>query len=311
MPLEFGRSGFIQLGEESTYGVGVSVTVSNRIVSASLAEAQERSRKTYLSQSAAAFSTGHFDNFLVVGGSVDLPLLYEGSGMILKAALGAAASTGAGPYLHTYTAATDLPSLSVIQQRGTGSSEKFLGCMISTLTISGAAGEEIMMSVEFIAQDADARTSAVSSSFGTGRQVFHYEAGSLSFGGNTYKVKSFELTVDNKLERRQVLGQKTTLEPVISDVREAMLNLTLEMEDNNLYTAQLNDTTSDAVIHFTNSDSDVFSIYLNAAYVTDYSDPINTFGAIERTLTLMGESDGTDEAIKIEVTNQQSSAVAN
>ena len=37
MPLQFGRSGFIKLGEESSYGVAASLTVDSRIVSSSLA----------------------------------------------------------------------------------------------------------------------------------------------------------------------------------------------------------------------------------------------------------------------------------
>ena len=312
MPLQFGRSGFIKLGEESSYGSSASVTVSNRIVSSSLAESQERSRKTFLSQSSAAFSVGHFDNFLMVGGSVELPLLYEGSGLLIKAALGSVSSAGAGPsYTHTYAASADLPSLTVELQRGTGTSEKFLGCMISSISFSGAAGEEIMMSVDFIAQDADARTSATTASFVSGRQVFHFEAGTLSFGGNTYNVRSFECTIDNKLERRQVLGDKKTLEPAISDVREAMFNLTLEMEDDNLYNAQLGDTTSDAILIFSNSESDSITFTLKNAYITDYSDPVNTFGALERSVTFMGEADSSNEAISIVIVNQQSSAIAN
>ena len=312
MPLQFGRSGFIKLGEESSYGVAASLTVDSRIVSSSLAESQERSRKSFLSQSGAAFSVGHFDNFLMVGGSVELPLLYEGSGLLIKAALGSVSTSGAGPsYTHTFAASDDLPSLTVEFQRGTGSSEKFLGCMVSSISFSGAAGEEIIMSVDFIAQDANARSSAASSSFGSGRQVFHFEAGTLSFGGNTYNVRSFECTIDNKLARRQVLGDKKTLEPAISDVREAMFNLTLEMEDDNLYNAQLADTTSDAVLVFTNSDSDSITFTLKNAYITDYSDPVATFGALERSVTFMGEADSSNEAISIVIVNQQSSAVAN
>ncbi len=311
MPLQFGRSGFINLGEETSYGAAAPLTVTNRIVSTTLAESQERSRKTFLTQSSAAFSTGHFDNFLVVGGSVELPLFYEGSGMLIKAALGSVSTTGGGPYTHTFTPSATLPSLTCELQRGTGSSEKFLGCMISSLSFSGSAGEEIMMSVEFIAQDANTRSGTASSTLGSGRQVFHFEAGTLSFNAVNYKVRSFECTIDNKLERRQVLGDKKTLEPAINDVREAMFNLTLEMEDDNLYNAQLDDTTSDAVLVFSNSESDSITFTLKNAYITDYSDPVNTFGALERTVTLMGESDSSNEAISIVVVNQQSSAIDN
>ena len=84
MPLEFGRSGFIRSGEESSYGSSSgSKTVFSRINSASLQSVQERERKTFLSHSSAAFQAGHFDVFNVVGGSLEMPLFYGGSGLFL------------------------------------------------------------------------------------------------------------------------------------------------------------------------------------------------------------------------------------
>jgi hypothetical protein len=316
MPLEFGRSGFVKLGKETTYGTGVSGTVSNRIVSASLAKTQERARKTYLSHSSAAFQSGHFDGFTIVGGTIDLPLLYDGSGMLLYAALGAQATTDNSPatpqYQHDYTASADLPSLTVYLQRGTGKMEEFLGCMVNSLTISGAAGEEVMMSVDLVAQNASSRTSAITASYGTGTQVFHYQntTNYLTFNAANYPMKSFELTIDNKLERRQVLGSKLTLEPAIADVREVTISATFEMLDDNLYNAFLAGTTSDLVITFDSTAANIVFTLKNA-YIQDYSDPVNTFGPLERTVTFVGESDNSNEAVNIQVNNASSSAIGN
>ena len=315
MPLEFGRGAFIKIGEESTYGtIAGSMGVDNRIISASFQKTQEKERKTHLSQSGSGgFQNGHFEAFLNVGGSIDLPLLYEGSGILLKAAVGNATSTGSGPYEHLYVPSSDgtVPSLSIGLQRGTGSKEIFLGCKVSSMTISGSAGEEITASFDIIAQDANARAAAYTSSFGSGRQMFHFECGELSYNSATYAMKSFEFTLDNKLERRNVLGDKKTLEPVVSDVKDVTLSVTLEMEDNNLFDAYIAGTQSDVVFTLTNSDSDACEITIRNCYITDYSDDINTFGAIERTMTFVGESDSSNEAIQIKITNQQASAIAN
>lgn len=316
MPLQFGRSGFLKSGEESTYGsASGSKTVFSRIVSASLQSVQERERKTYLSQSAAAFQNGHFDVFTVVGGTIDLPLFYSGSGIFLKAACGSVTSTSTGgspAEQHQYIPDSSLGSLTIDLQRGTGSSEEFLGCMISSLTISGAAGEEIMMSLDIIAQSASARAGGISASYGTGKQVFHYENDSnkLHWNSTAFPCRSFEFRLDNKLERRNLLGSKTTLQPAISDVREVTVTATLEMEDNALYNAQLAGTVSDLSIKFVRSDANL-DILLRNAYIIDYSDAVNNFGALERTLTFVGEADATDEAFEIIIQNGQASGISN
>jgi len=46
-------------------------------------------------------------------------------------------------------------------------------------------------------------------------------------------------------------------------------------------------------------------------YITDYDDAVNTFGAIERTMTFVGEGDASNEPIRIRMTNNQASSVAN
>ena len=318
MPLQFGRGAFIKLGEESTYGnIAGAMNVDNRIISASFQKTQEKERKTHLSQSGGGgFQNGHFEAFLNCGGSIDLPLLYEGTGMLIKAAVGNATTSGSGPYEHLYIPTADgtVPSLSIALQRGTGisnSKEIFLGCKVASMSISGSAGEEITASFEIIAQDSQSRAAALTSSFGSGKQMFHFECGNLSYSGNSFAMKSFEFTLDNKLERRNVLGDKKTLEPVVSDVKDVTLSVTLEMEDNLLFDNFIAGTQSDAVFTLTNSDGDACEITIRYAYVVDYDDPINTFGPSERSMTFVGESDAVDEAIQIKITNQQAAAVAN
>mgnify|MGYP003143157231 FL=1 len=316
MPLEFGRSGFIRTGEESTYGTASgSKTVFSRINSSSLQSTQERERKTFLSQSAAAFSAGHFDVFTVVGGSIELPLFYGGSGIYLKAACGSLTdtSTGGSPAeKHQYIPSATLPSLTIDLIRGTGSLEEFKGCMISQMTISGAAGEEIMMSLDVVAQSASAREAKVSSSFGTGQQIFHYENDSnrLAWNAGNFNVKNFEFSLDNKLDRRNVLGSKLTLEPAISDVREVRLTVTLEMMGNDLYNAMLAGTASDLSMKFDRTDAS-FEIILRNAYIVDYSDNVSSFGPLERTLTFVGEADSTDEAFELIIHNAEASGISN
>ena len=317
MPLQFGRTAYIALNEESTWGTAVGgpsqsdFDVKNRVFSVSMARSQERERTTHLSQSSAAFAVNTFDGFESAGGTIETPLTYKGLGMLLKAAVGSAATTGAGPYLHTYSASATLPSLTIAVQRGTGSSEQFEGCMVSGMTISCEAGGEGRASFDIIAETAAARAASLGSpTFGNGAQIFHFQSSTVTFGGNPYKMRSMELSLDNKLERVNYLGSKLTSEPQISDVREVTLSVTMDLEDNNLYNAQLAGTSSNVEVTFT-SGSDIFNILLRDCQITEYSDDINSFGRIERTVTFFGLSDSSNEALRIEMTNDNSSAVSN
>jgi hypothetical protein len=310
MPLQFGRSAFIKYAEETTYGTPVSATISNRVTSVSLSRSQERERTTSLSQSAAAFALGTFDGFEQAGGTIEMPVFYKGLGQLIKCAVGGATTTGGGPYTHVYEPSTTLPSLSIIFQRGTGSHEKFEGCLINTMSISCEAGAEASASFEIIAETAGARDSAITPTFGDGSQMFHHQAGVLAFNGVDYTVRSFEFSLDNKLERVNNLGSKLTGEPQISDVREVMITATLDLSDNNLYNAQLANTQSDVTLTFT-AGADSCAFLLRNAKITEYSDDVNSFGRIERTVTFMGLATTSETAFKITIINDDASATSN
>jgi hypothetical protein len=237
--------------------------------------------------------------------------LYEGIGVWLKYALGSAASSGSGPYTHQYSAdTTDLPTFGIKFQRGSGKMEKFKGCMVSSMTISAAAGEEAKMSMDIIAQTSDARTSAITPTFGDGAQAYHYEAGTMSYDSQTYSLYNFELTIDNKLETRYVLGSTLTASPDVNDIREVTFTATCGLEDQNIYDAHLNGTSSDLTFVFTSGSSEI-GFYIYNAVCMEYSDDINTAGRLERTFTFKGFASSTEEAIKVVIVNGDASAVAN
>ena len=313
MPLQFGRSAFIKYEQETTYGTAVTTTISNRVTSVTLSRSQERERTTHLSQSDAAFAVSTFDAFEQAGGSIEMPLFYKGMGQLFKCAIGGTpATTGAGPYTHVFEPTTVLPSLTLEFQRGTGSVEKFEGVMVTSMTISCEAGAEASASFEVIAETAAARTTAITPSFGDGAQVFHHQAGTLSYNSNTYTVRSFEFTIDNKLERVNNLGSKLTGQPQISDVREVTITCTLDLEDNNLYNSQLAGDQSDVQLAFTAGD-DSLTFLLRNAKITEYSDDVTSFGRVERTVTFYGLADlsAPETAFKLTMINDAANATSN
>ena len=313
MALQFGRSAFIKYEQESTYGTAVTPAISNRVTSVSLGRSQERERTTHLSQSDAAFSVATFDAFEQAGGSIEMPLFFKGMGQLFKAAIGGTpVTTGSGPYTHVFEPTTVLPSLTLSFQRGTGSVETFEGVMVTSMTISCEAGAEASASFEVIAETASARTTAITPSFGDGAQVFHHQAGTLDFNGANYTVRSFEFTIDNKLERVNTLGSKLTGQPQISDVREVTITATLDLEDDNLYNQQLSGIQSDVSLTFI-AGADSMTFLLRNAKILEYSDDVTSFGRIERTVTFMGLADVSipETAFKFTMVNDAANATSN
>jgi len=314
MSILFAQNSFLRIGAESSWGVeNVSTTQDVKLISSTLQITQERERRTHLSVPTSGFLSGTFDGFRQAGGTIEIPAFYDGIGMILRAALGAAAKTGASdPYTHTYSPAASLPSLTILFQRGTNlsnSMEKFTGVKVSTLTISAEAGSEMTISCDLIAKDGFPRATNITSSFDSFDQVYHYEAGQLSLGGSlspsNLDIRSFELNIDNKLDRRNLLGSKLTGEPVPTDVREVTLSITCDVTDNTLYADSLDGTSGDVSITFTRTaDSNHhFKILLDSCTLEDYNDNITAFGRVERTFVLRGYASAADNGIAIEIKN--------
>jgi len=320
MAVIYGRNTFVQTGVEGTWGTNPSPmhTHTNRVISTTLARTQQRDGATHLSTSNGATRMSFFDTFEETGGNLTVPLYYDGTGTFLKAAIGDATTSGIGgssEYHHQYKSnTTDFISFSAKLQRGSDTStgmENFKGLKVATATINVEAGSEMTMSMELIGKTSDTRAgSGPTANYNTtSAQVYHYEAGGLTFNGVTYYVRSMELSIDNKLERRNLLGSKLTYEPDSTDFREITMTCELDLENNNLYNAMIAGTESSVVILFTRSGSThEMQFKLQNAIITDYSDPISTVGRLTASVTFTALSTTTTEALNVRVRNANSSA---
>lgn len=322
MPVQFGRSAFISVSEETTYGTESGGTYTDmRLISSSLQKTIERARKTHLNHGTAGFVRSTFDGFNITGGNITGPFHYAGNGDLLKAALGDENTTGvSSPYTHSFTPLANPPSLTIRFYRGSAASgnpslETFKGCMISTFTLACNAGEEATFSAEIIAQDAAARAgSATTPSFpASSESMLHHQGGSITYNSNTIKIRSFELVIDNKLERRNFLGQQITEQPTLSDVREVRLTVTADLEDNNFYTDAITSpsaVTSNLTMSFIGGTSpNQIDITLYSAVLEEYSDNVTGFGRIERSMTFLATVNGSSEALKVDIINGNASAL--
>lgn len=318
MPVLFGHGAFIKLGKEVTWGTSVSTTISNRINDVSLATVQERNRKANLSVPASGMLGEMFDGFRNVEGSISMPIYYQGQGQLMKMAFGKLTSTGAGaPYTHKYEPDIALGSATVEVQRGSGlanNMEKFVGVKVSSISFTCEAGGELTSSIDITGKKGDARTTDVTSTFGTGKSVLHFHAGKLDFSGSTYDVRSMNFTLNNSLERRNVLGSIYTAEQAVGDVREATLEVTLDTENDGLQTAYLAGTQATASLTFTNpgggtTESIMFEV--TNAIISSYSDPVSGFGRVEQTVVFTGLADSSNVGARITVLNGDATGLAN
>ena len=171
----------------------------------------------------------------------------------------------------------------------------------------------------FIGKTSDARSgAALSPSFSTGNvDVRHFDAGTMAFNSVNYNLRSMTFSCDNKVERRDLLGSKQSAQMGTTDIKEVTLECTADLEDNNIYNAQLDGTAGDVVISFsqgTGAAAHSFEITLNAAQIIDYSDNISSVGRIERTFTFQGFADlntSPSDAFKIVIVNSENSGKAN
>ena len=128
---------------------------------------------------------------------------------------------------------------------------------------------------------------------------------------SSVEIRSFELTLDNKLERKNVLGSKLTSQPVISDVREVTMSITADVDDNNVYISQLAGNSGLVSIRFTSTAASSYYVefQLSNAVIEDYSDSVTSFGRVERTFSVRGLASTASNGLVIEVRNGNSSAI--
>ena len=306
-----GRGATIGLGQETTYNSAAGRTIWLPLISATMdRQLTKTPRPTLRVGSAGAMRRAHFTSEDVVGGDFVCEASHYDMGLLIKNILGAAATTGSGdPYTHTYTIADDVPvGLTLEMVRGTGTGETFTGCRIESATFDVSPGGVMTVACSVIGKTKGARGSAATPSISaTDDPILHSQAGTLAFGGNTFTLSSMSLTINNGLARRQLLGASTTAQPLRSDYQSVEMAVTLEVQDQ-LLTDHLNDTEGDAVITFTSgTHSTAFTV--QNAYLATATDPISDAGIVTQSCTLVGQSDGTDEGLKIVNLNARSSAV--
>lgn len=320
MPPQVGRGAAIGFGAESTWGTAVSRTHWYRAVAISLRQTLDKVGRGVLMESSGSRNMrGHYLKSQNAGGGVTILAGYEGLGLLLSHLLhGTPATTGpsGGLYTHTYKLGVNPPTgltCEAILGAGTSLAEVFEGCKVNKGSLKISAGGLMSVDLDLIAETSGGMVAAGTPTLTTNEyEVIHHQAGAMTWNSVSYKPISIEISPDNKLTRRQLLGSALTAEPTPAGFVEVMIKVEIELSGEAPYDDLLADTQGDLAVTFTDTahGNRSFGITAHNCYLTDVSHAVTSVGIIKQTLTYRAESDGTDEGLAIVLTNAQSSAVA-
>lgn len=206
-----------------------------------------------------------------VGGSVDLELTNKTLATLLHHCFGGVATTGTGPYTHTFTPAT-LLGLSFTAQSGrpdiSGTVQPFTyaGCKVNTWEIAAQLDQYANMTVDIVAMTEATGTALATASYTSGRAPFTFVQGTVTQAGSTASaVKSFSLKGDNKLDRRFRVGSASSKEPLPTGIREYTGTIVADFESLTAYNRFVNGTETALVLAFANG-TDSLTFTLNVRY---------------------------------------------
>jgi hypothetical protein len=313
-----GRGAAIGIGKESTWNSAVSRTIWRPLISADLKATRQLAAAPNLIGAADINVRNMFATAQEVGGSFELEFHYRGIGIILDNVFGTAATTGSGPYVHTYSLANapgtglSIELVKGLDEADSGVSELFTGCRVSQLGISASVGEIARMNAQVIAGTAAARGTAPTPALSANYEPVlpSIQGGQFSFNSVNYDLISLDVTINRGLSRRQEFGSLNTKQPTASNPIEVTATATLRYSADSLYTAQLAETQSDATITFTGNGNSAMTFTLQNCLITSASDPTNQFGDLTQTVELRALSDGTDKGISLAITNDDSTAIS-
>lgn len=242
-----GFRGHIGFGEESSYAVAVARTHFTEINSESIQLNQA------LIESESLYRRGVINTRVEVGnrtvsGDIEFEATYEGWGKIAKHAFGSVATSTPDPTSnptvkrHLFTITDLLPTGLTIEAYRDQTSfvtnpnrcHLFTGCKISSLAFSNSAEETLRVVASVMgSNDAGFVAKSTPTFFNTRLAVYHQ--GEISWGGTVLDVEDFNITLNNNLEYRPVIGSQVTREPTPSAKVEVSGSFTVEFDSEAMY----------------------------------------------------------------------------
>lgn len=247
------KGGLFQFADESNYGTPVEVDKAIEFVSESLTKDQphlQTAGVNALIRDKDDVEKGR----VAVSGDVEAELRYEGFDELFYHALGSINSSlnDTDSYTHTITMADTLPTGLTMEVDMDTKAKQAEGCKINTLSFSGEADGFMMCTIGIMGEDLTYITPSTGNSLPTANLIPFSEV-AVTYGGDSYDVRSFELELNNNLdEDRYYVGANTHKEPLRGGDRpEITGSLTIDFEDNTEFDDFVAQNTNDIVITMT------------------------------------------------------------
>jgi hypothetical protein len=232
---------------------------------------------------------------------------------LLHQMMGAVATTGTGPYTHTFTPG-DLTGQALTIQVGrpatTGTVHPFTyaGCKISDWTISASVGEIARLECSVVGMTETTATALAAAAYDSTWEPFVFTEASLSVaGGAEEAVRDLTLSGDNAIETRVRLGSGFSKEPLEIGLRSYTGSITTDFEDLNNYNLFVNGTEAALVATFDNG-TETLTVTTNVQF-TGETPEVSGFDLLGQILPFRMISSTSDaDAITIALVNSEASA---
>lgn len=276
----------------------------------------------YLGVATAANQTGHMERDSVllahdVGGDIETTACYDSTyfALLCKHAFGAVATTGSGPYTHTFTLDYDgVVGLTGHAVDGVGLSnraETFAGLKINTFELACDARDLMRVRLGVIGKSAGGMTSVSGTPAFTAAEEIQADHGAtMSWNSDTYNLRSMRLVLNNNLVRRPYIGSTYTDAPVPGGFGEITFEATLPWELNDIYTDFLAGTQADGSIVFTGTSNNRLTITLSNLKWLSVSKPVDRAG--ELVMSVRGKcfaNPSSEQGLTLALRNDNSSAI--
>lgn len=232
---------------------------------------------------------------------------------ILKHMFGTVGTTGAGPYVHTYSPA-DLTGDSLTIQIGRPASTTtvhpftYAGCKIASWTIAATVGELATLELNVRGMSETTATALAAASYDSAWSPFVFTEAALTVAGvSAGTVREASLMGDNKIEFRHRLGSALSLQPLEIGVRDYTGTITTDFDALTHYNLFVNGTESALVFTFNNG-TQTLVITMNVQF-TGETPNVSGADLVAQVLPFRCISSTSDAAaITAVLTNSESSA---
>lgn len=238
MSLRSGLAGQIGYKLETTWGTFVAPTRFIPLISEDISEdidvmESEAIVAGALTLRSAQWALGNVD----VSGGVKHELFQVGAGLLFRCMFGGVTTTGAGPYVHTFTP-EDLADdhmtvqVGVPDVSGTVQPFSFYGMKVQGWELGIKAGELVTLDLDLVGKKLATSDTLATASFTTGAATpFTFKHASATIGGAAANIKELTLKGDNGLDTdRRFIGSEFRAEPLSADSRAYTGEMTMEFE---------------------------------------------------------------------------------